>query len=70
MKKPEELTEEQIEQVKYIASRTKLNGGDVSTMYDLYRYIYNDKGYICSRCSRVIRNVWEKMKNYNNTFLK
>ena len=70
MKKVEELTEEQIEQLKYIASLTKISGGDVNMMYNLYRDIYQDKGYICSRCGRVIRNVWEKMKNYYNTNIK
>lgn len=70
MKKVEELTDEQKEQLKYIASLTKISGGDVNMMYDLYRFIYEDKGYICSRCGRVIRNVWDKMKNYYNTNFK
>ena len=70
MKKKEELTEEQVEQLKYLTSLTRINGGDVNKLYDLYRFIYEDKGYICSRCGRVIRNVWDKMKQYYNVNFK
>jgi len=70
MKKPEELTEEQIKHIEYIVTLKRISGADVNLMYKVYRDIYQDKGFLCNRCSRVVRNVWEKVKQYYQTYLK
>lgn len=65
MKKKEQLTEEQISLLKHIISLTRLTGEDTNRMYALYREIYEDRGFICSKCGRVIRNVHDKLKQYH-----
>jgi hypothetical protein len=37
---------------------------DVTRMYNLYRILYKDNGFLCSRCSRVVRNVHQKLVHY------
>jgi formamidopyrimidine-DNA glycosylase len=65
MKKKEQLTEEQISLLKHIITLKKLTGDDTNRMYNLYRHIYEDKGFICSKCGRVIRSVFNKLKQYH-----
>jgi len=58
------MTEEEIKnELDEIVTWKKVS--DVNRMYRLYRIIFNDKGHICSKCSRVIRNVHQKLVNYN-----
>jgi len=33
---------------------------DVNKMYKIYRIVFKDNGHICSKCSRVVRNVHQK----------
>jgi len=70
MKKKEELTPEDINLLEHLISLKRLNGDDITKMYNFYRYLYDDRGFICSKCGRVIRNVHDKLKQYYATNFK
>jgi len=59
------MTEQEIkETLKDIITWKKVK--DVNKMYKVYRIVFKDNGHICSKCSRVVRNVHQKLVNYYN----
>ena len=43
---------------------------DINRMYRLYREIYKDTGFLCTKCSAVVRKVHKKVVEYYNAYYK
>ena len=49
-----------------VCSWSSVSGDKVLRLYALNKKIFNDEFNYCHRCPAVIRNVFRKVKNYND----
>ena len=53
------------EELEEIIKWTSVSGSKVNQLYIMYRKIQpNDKQRYCTKCPAVIRNIFNKVKNY------